>query len=55
MENNQIIHEFFTIMGKNQYRGGTESNKRTVLQLDELMDLIEEQFRNLKDKSKDEQ
>ena len=37
---NQIVHEFIMIMNHNQYRGGTESNKRTVLQLNELIDSL---------------
>ncbi len=38
MEDAEFIHEMILIMNDNQYRGGNESNKRTVIRLDNLMD-----------------
>ena len=32
-DNSEIIHEFIFIMNANQYRGGVDSNKKTIIRL----------------------
>ena len=37
MEDSQMIHEIIMIMNNNQYSGGVDSNKSTVIQMGDLL------------------